>query len=238
MGDPILILHGWGSTMNGAKYSRIKAILEKKGFVVFTPDLPGFGENSLKKEAFSFNDYISFVKEFVEKNKLKKVILLGHSFGGRIAIAFTAKYPQLVSKLILVSASGIPHKLSTKKSIMKFVVGKTKRLFTLPVIHYFYQPLRKALYKSIGEMDYYKARNLAETFRNVYQISIVEDLKKITKPTLIVWGENDTFTPLADGLLMHNSIKNSKLIIVKNEGHKLPYENPDAFAKEVLAFIT
>jgi len=239
MSDPILILHGWGSTMSGERYSKVKELLQEEEYAVFVPDLPGFGKNTLKKEALTFDDYLLFVKDFIQEKKLKKIILVGHSFGGRIAIAFAAKYPELVSKLILVSASGIPHPLSSLKKKIAYVVTKIiGPIFAIPPLSLFYNLLRKLMYYSIGEMDYYKSGNLKQTFKNVYQVSIVPDLEKITVKTLILWGEIDTFTLLKDGKLMHECIKNSQLVIIHNAGHKFIYENPEKFVKEVLKFIT
>lgn len=238
MKESILILHGWGSTMSGSRYQALQKILEKKGYTVFAPDLPGFGENKLKKDELFFADYVSFVKDFLQQKKLKRVILLGHSFGGRIAIAFTALYPESVSKLVLVNASGIVRPLpSLKKKAVYFITKLSKPIFGLPGLSHLYKFFRKAVYYSIGEMDYYNAKSLAKTFTNIYRVSIVEQLSKISVPTLIVWGENDTMTPLADGKLMRQKIKDSTFIVVKGATHRLPYENPDVFAQEVLKFI-
>ncbi len=86
-------------------------------------------------------------------------------------------------------------------------------------------------------MDYYKAGTLSQTFKNVVHVSITQDLEKIVVPTLIIWGRNDAVTPLADGEYMNKHIVNSKLVIISNMSHKLPYENPAVFAEEVLKFL-
>src|SRR5436190_16862468 len=125
MTKTILILHGWGKT--GPAYSEIQNIFEKKGYRVYSPDLPGFGNNPLQKDALVFDDYISFVHDYISKTKEKKVILLGHSFGGRIAIRFTALYPQMVASLILTGASGIPRPLPSLKKKIVFVITKITR---------------------------------------------------------------------------------------------------------------
>jgi len=220
------------------RFGVVKKLLEKRGYIVFTPDLPGFGSNQLQKESLIFEDYISFVKEFLDKNKLRKVVLVGHSFGGRIAIRFSSANPDKIKKLILVSASGIPHPLPSIKKKIAFVLTKIfSPLFTIPPFSLFYSTLRKLVYYSIGEMDYYKANKLRTTFKNIYQVSIVTDLEKISAPTLIVWAELDNLTPLRDGRLMHSKIKKSKLVIEKGATHKFPYEQPEIFVKEILTFI-
>lgn len=239
MKEPIVILHGWGSLVSGEKrFASVKRLLEEKGYTVFVPDLPGFGENTLKKEELFFEDYIAFVKEFIEKHKLRNVILVGHSFGGRIAIAFSALYPQYVSKLILAAPSGIPHSLPSIRKKLVYVMTKiAKPFFSLPLLSMLYKFFRKAVYYAIGEMDYYKSGKLSKTFKNVYQVSIVDALSKIKIPTLLIWGEDDAFVPLKDGFLMREKIVDAKLIVEKNQGHKFPYEDPSAFVKDVISFL-
>lgn len=238
MKDPILLLHGWGSTMSGERYKEAVNLLENSGFVVFCPDMPGFGTSNFKKEELFFDDYVQFVREFIKKHKIKKVILVGHSFGGRVAIRFTALYPQYVTKLILTGASGIPHPLPSIKKKLAFIATKiVKPVFSIPPFSFFYSLLRKLVYYSIGEMDYYKAGKLSKTFKNVYQENILPDLVKIHVPTLLVWGENDTIIPVSDGIYMHDHIKKSKLVVVPTATHKLPYEYPSLFVKEIVDFL-
>jgi pimeloyl-ACP methyl ester carboxylesterase len=239
MKTPILILHGWAKEMSGQKYQKLAKLLQDKGYEVFTPDLPGFGTNPLKKDALVFEEYVAFVKEYIEKKiKSPKVVLFGHSFGGRIAIRFAAQNPAMVEKLILADASGIPQKISPKKQVVVIATKILKPLFTLPFLSLFYPILRKVLYRGIGEMDYYKAGNLTQTFKNVYQVNIVSDLAHVSMPTLIVWGEKDTFTPLGQGKKIHEGIKGSEFAIIPNASHRLPYENPEATAQKVLPFLS
>lgn len=218
----ILVLHGWGAS--SASFREVKLLLEKEGFMVDVPDLPGFGDRPLVKNPMTFDDYLSFVEKEVGD---QKVILIGHSFGGRLAIAFSVTNTSKVSKLILTGASGIPHKLSAKKRAA-FILAKTFR---------FAQPLRKYLYYAIGESDYFRAGILKDTFKNNYKVSIVNYLEKINVPTLLVWGEKDTVVPLHDGEYMQAHIKNAKLLVVKGATHKLPYQMPHVFIEQILPFL-
>jgi pimeloyl-ACP methyl ester carboxylesterase len=121
------------------------------------------------------------------------------------------------------------------------VYGVTKiirPLFLLPPFSVFFNLFRKLVYYAIGEMDYYKSGSLAQTFKNVYKVDISKDLEKISVPTLIVWGEEDAITPLADGKFMYSRIPNAQLNIVKNEGHKLPYSSPQKLADAVEKFLS
>lgn len=242
MKTPIVILHGWGKEVSGTRFATLKRLLEKKGYPVFTPDLPGFGTNQDIAKDYVFEDYVAFAKQYVEgvaeKEKSKKVILVGHSFGGRIAIRFTAENNGLVEKLILTGASGIPRSLpSLKKKIVYRLTKILGPLFAAPPFSLFYTLFRKVVYYSIGEMDYYKADNLRTTFKNVYLVSIEKDLPNVKVATLLVWGANDTLTPLKDGKLMNEKIRQSKLIVVADATHRLPYEMPEIFAEKIEGFL-
>lgn len=239
MRDPILILHGWGQFEPGQhRFLEVKKLLEKRGYRVFTPDLPGFGSNQLKKEKLTFEDYVEFVREYIKEKKLQQVILIGHSFGGRIAIRFTSLHPEFVKKLVLVSASGIVHPLSVKRRVVSLMVKLIKPVFSLPIIDKTSATIKGVLYKGIGEYDYYKAGNLQKTFKNIYRVSVSNDLPYINVPTLIIWGEKDSMTPLADGKYMNEKIKSSQLVIVKNEGHKYPYEKSEDFVQKITTFLS
>lgn len=235
---PIIILHGWAKEMSGKRYNGIKKLLEKKGYTVFAPDLLGFGTSLLNKNSLELDDYVQFVKQYIETKKLSHVILLGHSFGGRIAIKFAATYTEKLKALILTGASGIPRPLPSLKKKIVFVGTKIFRpLFVIPPLSLFFSFFRKLVYYSIGETDYYKSGNLSQTFKNVYKVSILSDLPHIKVPTLLVWGENDAFTPLADGREMERLIPGATLVVVKNQGHRLPYENPELFLNACTTFL-
>jgi len=230
---PVVILHGWGASSKS--FEEVKTLLEQEGFSVDAVDLPGFGNEPLVKDPMTFEDYLAFIEKKIGK---EKVILIGHSFGGRLAIKFTAENPKRVEKLILTGASGIPRPLPSFRKKAIFVITKLLGPFIF-LLHktVLYAYIRKLTYYAIGEMDYYKAGKLSDTFKRVYQISILPDLAKITTPTLIVWGENDMVTPLLDGQTMQSKIKDAKLIVVKGATHKLPYQMPHVFIEHILPFL-
>src|SRR5258706_2340350 len=244
MKNPIIILHGWSVSLVSSKekYQQTISMLEEKGYQVFAPDLPGFGKNQLKKEELFFDDYVSFVHEYtktiLKKTKNKKVILIGHSFGGRIAIKFASLYPSLIAALVLTGASGVlGENGSLKVKILSYLTRLIKPIFYFPLVSSFYIPLRKALYLAIGELDYLKSGPLSKTFINIYKVSIKNDLTNISVPTLIIWGMEDKVTPLSNGILIQAKIPNSKLIVIPEASHKLPYENANDFTSNIISFI-
>ena len=172
--------------------------------------------------------------------KQKKIILIGHSFGGRIAIKYAAKYPEKIERLILTGAAGIKRKLTLKQKIL-FILAKTgKIIFSLPVINNFQKPVYK-LFSKIAwkrKKDYYNASpRMKEIMKNVLAEDLTDYLSKIKIPTLLVWGREDKTTPLADGEVMNEKIKNSELKVIDNANHSLPYQKAEEFARIVEEFI-
>ncbi|MDO8621388.1 MAG: alpha/beta hydrolase [Candidatus Levybacteria bacterium] len=235
----IIILHGWG--LNADKYNGLAKILALK-YKVFTPDLPGFGKNLTDKELYLM-DYVNFLKDFIKDKKLKNIILLGHSFGGRIIAKFLSicnakEYG--IKGVILTGTPLTQRKLSLRKIIGalmakmgKNVLGILPKSMSQGSQDFF----RKIVYTIIGEWDYYKANKMRKTFTHIVSENLETYLDKIKVPTLIVWGENDTITPISIGIKIQKLIANSKLIIIGNETHKLPYANPQIFSQKIIPFI-
>lgn len=232
---PIIILHGWG--LSGEAYQGVKTLLEREGFEVLTPDLPGFGSEKLRKHAMRLDDYVSFVEDFMKRKRITKVILIGHSFGGRVAIKYALMFPKRTYALILTGAPGITHRLSLfRRAIMRAAVAFGE-LFRFRLLSPFRKAVRKGLYFFIGEWDYYYAGDLRETFKLVVSEALQDFLPSIRVPTLLLWGERDAVIPLSDAWKMRRLIPKAKLSTVKNVGHKLPYEDEEAFTKEVVEFL-
>ena len=228
MTQTIVILHGWG--ISGEKYHAIKDIFEKDGYHVIAPDFPGFGKTPLEKEEMHLDDYVRFLEDYLEKRIKDSVILIGHSFGGRVAAKFSAKNPKKVKALILTGAPLIKKPLSFKKQVIQMIAKNTKKL----IPSFLEETIRKNTYRFLGEWDYYKAGQLKKTLRNILAEDILPSLSHIKAPTLIIWGEEDTFVSLTIGKEISKKITGAKLEVVENGTHKLPYENPTIFAEKVL----
>jgi pimeloyl-ACP methyl ester carboxylesterase len=228
-GQPLVIFHGWGS--NTERWQAVAEILAENGFKVIIPDLPGFGKSEELVSPWNMNNYLKWAEEFVKELNLQEFDLLGHSFGGALAVKLAIKYPQNVKKLFLVSAASV-RKKTTKKSIFKNLAKVVKLFAFVPGYAFF----RKAFYKFvIRRSDYpYVSGTMAETFKNV----IGEDLSQFTGflkiPTIIIWGDKDKSTPIEDAHFMNQKIKNSKLVVIEGAGHALNKENPEVLAQKIL----
>ena len=227
-----MILHGWGSASE--RWEKFAELIAAKGFKVIVPDLPGFGKSDQLSHVWTTNDYTNWVEEFIEKIGLQEFYLMGHSFGGALACKFAIKYPQKLKKLFLVSSAAV-RKHTSKKNAYKFLSKIVKGFAFLPGYDFF----RKAFYKFIiVKSDYpYVEGNLKGTFLNV----VAEDLSQFTGfirvPTIIIWGDKDTYTPISDAYFLNEKIKNSKLIVLKGFGHIVNRDCPEILSEKVLENI-
>ncbi|MEK7104367.1 MAG: alpha/beta hydrolase [Patescibacteria group bacterium] len=225
----LIFLHGWKS--QGLVWKNVAEKISNQGFAVYMLDLPGFGNSPQPKSSFSVQDYADVVREFIKKLKLNNVVLVGHSFGGRIAINLASSEPALIKKVVLVAAAG----LRTKKGSDKIVfLAKLAKPFFKPK---FMAGLRKKIYKALGSVDYIESGNLKETYLKVASEDLSGYLSKISQSTLIIWGEDDKDTPLAFAKIMNEKIKNSKLVVLKEAGHFSFLDKPQEFMEELTKFI-
>lgn len=234
----ILLLHGWG--ISHKKYNELISIFEKKGFIVFSPDFPGFGDEKLTKESFTLSDYAAFVDKYIKKNNISDCIIIAHSFGGRVLVKYLSEYQNPSIKALVCSGTPL---IRQNLPLKKIIISKAVKLVNNISLHLpsvlrsmFEKPVRKIIYRLLGEWDYYKAGNMRETFKNVIGESFDTSLKKIHIPTLLLWGKNDTFIPLSVCNKIHTQIEKSEIKII-NGTHRLPYERPNAFAENTLMFL-
>lgn len=234
---PIILLHGWGISSDKYLETAKQLIIQNSEFTIYMPDLPGFGKSDNPPEVWGVENYVEIVKKLSDILKLEKFILIGHSFGGRIAIKFAAKYPEKLKALVLTGAAGIKHSLTLKQKIF-FVLAKAgKAIFSLSLINRLEKSAQKLLYKIAQENDYYETQGaMRKTFKKITDEDLTGYLEKIKTLTLLVWGANDRSTPLADGRLMNLKIVNSKLKIIDDANHRVPYQYPEKFAKIVSEF--
>ncbi len=228
----IVILHCWGRRIE--KWQPLRKELEKAGFEVFLPRLPGLGQAEPPDKPWGVSDYVQWVKERLPAN----YFLVGHSFGGRMAIKLASQKPKGLEGLILISSAGIKPKNTLKRFVFLLLAKIGKLFFIIPPFSFFQDCARKVLYQLAGERDYYRAKGvMRKTLKKVVGEDLRGDLKKIKVSTLILWGEKDSFTPLADGELMDRLIPNSSLKVFPKADHSLPFQWSRKVASEIVKFI-
>ncbi|MDD4152074.1 MAG: alpha/beta hydrolase [Candidatus Gracilibacteria bacterium] len=225
----MLIIHGWGGSSDS--WIKVGENLSKNGIDVIIPDYPGFGDTKIDK-IYNIEDYALFIESFAKELNLENFILMGHSNGGRISIELENRGILKIKKLILNNSAGIKRPLSKKQRIFGLIAKCFKIFKKIPGVNY----LRNFFYRAIGGHDYLALNNelIKATFLNMIGSDSKEEIEKIKTETLLIWGENDTYTPLKDGKIMNNLIKKSKLIILDGEKHGIHLQNPDRLAKTIL----
>lgn len=235
MKPPIIILHGWGSRIE--KWQPLKKELEKAGFEVFLPYLPGFGQAKPPKKPWSVSDYVNWLKNYLKEKSLKNYFLIGHSFGGRLAIKLASQKPTGLKGLILINSAGIKPRNYFKRLIFFILAKVGKIIFLLPPFCFLAYSARKTLYQLAREKDYFKTRGVMRaTFKKVISEDLKGYLRKIKTPTLILWGKKDSSTPLQDGELMARFIPGSRLFVFPKAGHSLPWQLAKEVAQKIVQF--
>ncbi|MDP2685473.1 MAG: alpha/beta hydrolase [bacterium] len=221
----LIILPGWGGSRE--TWLDFVNVVGKNFDNVHVIDLPCFGTVPCPTEVWSVDDYAEFVrKEILKLNYTGKTILLGHSFGGQIAVTLLAKERYTVSALILSGAAVIRPKNSLNRIILGTVAKIGKNIFKLPIIEKFDVLAKKILYGVVGSNDY---RNSTGVKREIFKKAIRDDRKHllplITLPTLVLWGESDKYVPLKYGKKIAELIPGAAMHIVKKGGHGLHINN-------------
>ncbi len=201
MGKDIVLLHGWGQNIEMMK--PLGDMLKDK-YRITILDLPGFGKSKEPKEAWTIDNYSSMLEEFLLEIGVKKPIIMGHSFGGRIAIRYSARHS--IEKLVLFGSPCI--RIHEELPMYVKVLKKIKKL---PGMSRFGEYMKKY----IGSRDYKAASKIMrETLVQVVNEDLSKYAREIEEPTLLIWGENDTEAPVKDAQELEKIMIDAGLIIL------------------------
>ncbi len=205
-GDTIVLLHGWGQNIQMMEPIGNNFIKEYQVLII---DLPGFGSSDEPDDIWSMYDYVECIHELIEKLKIKNPILMGHSFGGKISLIYASKYE--VKKLVLFAS---PFKKEIKKLSLKTKILKTAK--KVPGLN----KLEGFAKKHIGSRDYREASDfMRKILVEHVNLDITEDVKKITCPTLIIWGTEDMEVPIERAYELESLIKDSGVVVYEGCTH-------------------
>ncbi|HHD92223.1 MAG TPA: alpha/beta hydrolase [Candidatus Portnoybacteria bacterium] len=226
----IIILHGWGINSN---YFIPLANELAPDFEIYVPDLPGFGQSSEPDTPWNVDNYTDLIIKFARELNLEKFYLFGHSFGGRVAIKLTSRNQNQIEKLILCGAAGIKTSLNFRQKLAQKIVTTGRKLIRTKN-----QKLKKIIYRLAGQQDYLQASPIMkETLKKVIAEDLSGELPKIKIPTLLIWGQDDKFTPLWQGKKMAQLIPNSKLEIFPG-GHNIYRIQPQKVSQAIKYFAS
>lgn len=199
---PIVLLHGWG--VDSSIFSDILSFFPEKTFLIL--DFPPFGKSEKEIEGWNIFSYVGLVISLLDFLEIAECHLLGHSFGGRIAIILSAVKSDIVKSCVLVDSAGMKPKRTLCFRIKK-ISYKIKKKMNKDVSKY-------------GSPDYQKLpQNMKKTFQSIVNTYLEDYAEKMVSKTLIVWGKEDKETPLYMAKRLNKLIRNSQLKIVDNAGH-------------------
>lgn len=236
-GKPLLLLHGWMACIE-AMSPIYNFFLTTRKVVVL--DFPGQGGKSdCLKEVWGVPEYAEMVHEFMKELHIEGADVIGHSFGGRVIIYLASKYENLFDKIILTDAAGVKPRKSFKNKVRIFSYKIAKNLLKVFCSKENYEKKLDKLRKKYSSSDYAQLTSniMRETFKNVINLDLTDRLSKITRPTLLIWGENDTDTPLYMAKIMEKKIKDSGIVVLKDAGHFSYLDNKAQYLKVAEVFL-
>ena len=234
----VLFLHGWGAPITA--YRPVLELLARR-FRVVAFDMPGVGGTGEPAQPLTLDDYVSFTLDFCRAVDLKQVTLVCHSHGGRIAVRLLSDSacPVQCRQALFIDAAGVPPQRSAgwklRQQAYKLLRTLGTARLTAPLFAERYEVTRDRR----SSADYRAASPvMRKTLSNVVQTDLTSLMPAIRAEVLLLWGENDTATPLSDGRRMESLIPGSGLAVVKNAGHFPFVDNWPQFKAITEAFFS
>ncbi|ADF54123.1 MAG: alpha/beta hydrolase [Zunongwangia sp.] len=232
-GTPIVILHG---LMGGlSNFDGVVDYFPSKGYKVLIPELPLYSMSLLKTSVGTFAKYL---KEFVDFKDLNKVILLGNSLGGHIALLTTKLYPEIVKGLVITGSSGLYENAMgesyPRRGDYDFIKKKAQNVFYDPAVAT--KEIVDDVYETVSDRN--KLVKTLAIAKSAIRHNMAKDLPKMTTPTCIIWGKNDNVTPPEVAEDFHRLLPDSDLYWVDKCGHAAMMEHPDLFNELLCDWLT
>ena len=222
--DTIVLLHGWGQNI-----AMMKCIGDRfiKTHRVIILDLPGYGESTEPTSVWSVYDYVECVHKLLTNLKVSSPILIGHSFGGKISLLYASMYD--TKKLICLAS---PYKKAVERLSIKTKALKLAK--KIPVIN----KLEDFAKKHIGSTDYKSASvMMRKILVNTVNLDLTNEVKKISCPTLLIWGTSDNAVPYDDALELESLIKGSGLVTYEGCTHYAYLERLEQTINVLYSFL-
>ncbi len=240
-GEEVLLLHGWGVTLDSC-LSPLAGALQADCRVTAL-EFPAHGMTGKPAQTWGVPEFAAWVKAMMAALGLGPQTVIAHSFGGRVALWLAAHEPGLVMRLVLTGAAGLmPKKTAAREADelrYQHQRQQLERLKSLPLVGNIAKAAQDRLRDKRSSPDY---KALDEGMKKTFVRIITQDLRPILahieQPTLLIWGDQDTETPLWMGRTMEEEIKDAALITFEGRGHFAYLEELPRFARIVQAFIT
>ena len=234
----VVILQGWGTDLG--VYDSVAGAIDGIRYRVIQFDFPGFGGSDEPKEPWDVDGFADFFCKFMEVMQIKKATLIGHSYGGRVIIKLAAResIPFEITNIILIDSAGV---LPVRTTAQKWKIRKykiLKKFLNMKLIYAMFPEVIDDWRSRQGSADY---RNATPMMRQCMVKAINEDLTellpKIRQEVLLIWGDQDTATPIRDAHIMEEKIPNCGLAVIPGTGHFSFLEKPAQFRGIMEAYL-
>lgn len=235
----VLLLHGWGCSID--TWAPIMRRLAQRSRVTAL-DFPAHGQSERPPEPWGAHEFSEQVAALIAALGIAGCDIVGHSHGGRIALTLAIEHPELVGKLVLTGAAGLraePTPQQQKRSeTFKRLRGYADMLERIKIFGPLPERMREALRKKYGSADYNALdAQMRKTFVKLVSTDLSARLCQVKAPTLLLWGTQDTETPLWMGRKMAESIADCGLVELKGGSHFAHLEQLDFFCRVTEQFI-
>ncbi|MEO0042228.1 MAG: 2-hydroxymuconate semialdehyde hydrolase [Bacteroidota bacterium] len=246
---PMVLIHGTGSSLH--TFDQWAEMLKTQKRVV-RMDLPAYGlTGPFLSRNYSMEHYTTFIEQFLAARGIQKCILGGNSLGGQIAWQFTIRKPEMVSKLILIDASGYPIQSKSTpiafrlartpvlNQIMKWITPRFMAKMSVENVYFDKTKVSAALIDRYFDLTLRAGNRQAfvDRLTTAQTSDNLPKIKTIQQPTLVLWGEQDLLIPVEHAHHWHADLPNDTLAILKNAGHVPMEESPKESLEPVLSFL-
>jgi pimeloyl-ACP methyl ester carboxylesterase len=257
-GPALLLIHGVGD--KSASWEPVHAKLAQR-FTVIAPDLLGHGESDKPRADYSLAAFANGMRDLLAVLGIDRVTVVGHSFGGGVAMQFAYQYPQLVERIVLVSAGGVAEDVSFALRLAAMPMGSEALAMVrlpgaLPAMRLVGRAVQTLLGTTKFGRDAVDTVRLLEGFKDPSALSafartlrsVVDgrgqfvtmlDRSYLVKsvPVQVIWGQEDPVIPVTHARAAHEAMPGSRLEIFEKSGHVPHHDHPDRFVEVVERFI-
>lgn len=217
------------------------------GYSILLHDFRGQLKSAKPDEDISFDDHLEDLSELLKRLGIDKVILAGTSYGGEVALCFSVKYPEMVSKIIVIDSVSELNSLMETAISSWITAAKTGNgasfykhalpwLYSSSFIKKNMKMLKEREDRMAGIPEEYYAGQI-RLYKTFLSLNITSELQKITCPALIICGENDILKPPSFSRIIAGKIKESELFIIPDCGHVAIFEKPEELKTLISGFL-
>lgn len=210
---PILWAHGWGQSHAG--FLKLIAPFESIAHHIAL-DLPGFGQSPPPPESWGTEDYADAIAAWMTSQNMPPVIWIGHSFGCRVGAQIASRHPECIKAMAFISGAGLKKKRPLHKKVYFYCRIKLFKMLRHLLPN---GPFKDKVMNAFGSSDYKDSGAMRKIFVRVVNEDLSPQAQKITCPTTLIYGVNDTDTPPEFGERYSRLIRGSKLFLLENQDH-------------------